>query len=80
MLYPMEINRQLIWDYEVPEEGLKDEAFQRWYLARVLTRGSLSDIRAVGLETIQRALPSLVLSARTRRFWELYLGLADQAA
>lgn len=76
----MEINRRLIWDYDIPEEGLQNEAFQRWYLARVLTRGSLADVQAVGLEKIQRALPSLVLPAKTRRFWELYLGLMDQAA
>ena len=76
----MEIDRRLVWDYEVPEQGLKDEAFRRWYLARVLTRGALADIRAVGLDAIRRALPSLVLPARIRRFWDLYLGLLDQAA
>lgn len=76
----MDINRRLVWDYEIPEEGLKDEAFRRWYLARVLTRGSLADVQAVGLEAIRPALPTLVLPPKTRRFWELYLGLLDQAA
>jgi len=76
----MEINRRLVWDYEIPEEGLKDEAFRRWYLARVLTRGSLADVQAVGLETVRQALPTLVLPEKTRRFWELYLGFLDQAA
>lgn len=76
----MEINRRLVWDYEIPEEGLSDEAFRRWYLARVLTRGSLADVQSVDLETIRQALPTLVLPARVRRFWELYLGLLDQAA
>ena len=76
----MKVNRRLVWDYEVPAEDRQDEAFQRWYLARVLTRGSLEDIRAVGLATIRRMLPSLVLPVRTLRFWERYFSLKDQVA
>lgn len=76
----MKVNRRLVWDYEVPAEGQQDEAFQRWYLVRVLTRGSLEDVRTAGLATIRRMLPFLVLPARTRRFWELYFSLKDQVA
>ena len=75
----MQIDRRFIWDYEVSEKDLKDEAFQRWYLARVLTRGSLADIQSLGLETVRRALPSLVLPVRIRRFWDLYFHLLNQA-
>jgi len=71
------INRDLVWDYEIPDEGMKDEAFRRWYIARVLTRGRMSDIRGLGLHTIHAYLPDLVLPTRIRRFWEWYLGLPD---
>ena len=76
----MQIDRRFIWDYEVPEEGFQDEAFQRWYVARVLTRGSLADIHAVGVTTIRQKLSTLVLPARIQKFWEFYFTLLDRAA
>lgn len=76
----MEFDRRFVWDYDISEDLLKDEAVQRWYLARVLTRGTLADLHAVGFETIRQALPSRVLPAPVRRFWERYFTVPDQAA
>jgi len=73
----LSINPDLVWDYEVPAEGTKNEAFRRWYIARVLTRGRMEDIRGLGLHTIRAYLPDLVLPAGIRRFWEWYLSLPD---
>lgn len=72
----MKINRQLIWDYSA-DASLEDEGFLRWYVARVLTRGGIEDIRALGLETIRAYLPALVLPKRIREFWEWYFHLED---
>jgi hypothetical protein len=73
----LSINPDLVWDYEIAEGGHQDEAFRRWYIARVLTRGRMQDIRDLGLHTIDAYLPVLVLPARIRRFWEWYLNLPD---
>ncbi len=71
------INTGLVWDYEIPDAEHQDEAFRRWYVARVLTRGRSEDIRAVGLDTIHIYLRHLVLPARIRRFWEWYFSLPE---
>lgn len=70
----MKINRQLVWDYptEVKEQ---DESFRRWYVARVLTRGGIEDIRALGLDAIREYLPQIVLPQRVREFWEWFFRL-----
>ena len=73
----IEINPDLVWDYEMPPMDRQDEAFRRWYIARVLTRGRSEDLKAIGLATIHRYLPVLVLPAKIRRFWEWYLGFSD---
>ena len=71
------IKPDLVWDDERPDDEDQDEAFRRWYVARVLTRGRLEDIRELGLRTIYAYLPYLVLPDRVRRFWEWYLSLPD---
>lgn len=73
----LSINTDLVWDYEIPEEGHQDEAFRRWYIARVLSRGRMEDIRDLGLHTIDAYLPHLVLPDRIRQFWEWYLNQPD---
>ncbi len=75
----MEIDRRFVWDYELSEGDLEKEEVKRWYLARVLSRGGLSDIRAIGLQIIREALPSLMLPRRVRHFWNVYFALLDQA-
>lgn len=74
----MQIDPRFVWDYDLSGINPADEAVQRWYVARVLSRGTLADVRAIGLETIRRFLPSLTLPATTRHFWETYFALLDQ--
>jgi hypothetical protein len=69
------INEKLVWDYDIPENDQQNEAFLRWYLARVLTRGSADDLRAIGIKTISVYLPDLSLPRDIRAFWEWYLDL-----
>ncbi len=51
------VNRDLLWDYRWEREEMETEAFERWYVARVLTRGSGDDVRALGLARVGRWLP-----------------------
>jgi len=74
---PLPINPDLVWDYELPAQGEQSDAFRRWYIARVLTRGRAEDIRAIGLRTIYAYLPQLTLPERIRRFWHWYLSFPD---
>jgi len=69
----MKINRQLVWDYPA-DLSAEDEGFRRWYVGRVLTRGGIEDIRALGLDTIREYLPRVILPRRVREFWEWYFG------
>ncbi|MGB2911209.1 MAG: hypothetical protein WBD56_09500 [Anaerolineales bacterium] len=69
------INEKLVWDYDIPENAQQNEAFLRWYLARVLTRGSADDLRDTGIKMISVYLPDLSLPRDIRAFWEWYLDL-----
>jgi hypothetical protein len=69
----MRINRNLVWDY--PADVTQDEDFRRWYVARVLRRGGIDDVRDLGLQTIREYLPKIVLPKNVREFWEWYFGL-----
>ncbi len=74
---PLVINPDLVWDYDIPPAEQQSEAFRRWYVARVLTRGRAADVRAIGLRTIYAYLSQIVLPAEIRRFWEWYFSLPD---
>ena len=74
---PIPVNPALVLDYEIPPEEEQTDAFRRWYLARVLTRGSSENLRAIGLRTIYIYLPHLVLPAAIRRFWDWYFSLLE---
>ena len=74
------INPDLVWDYDIPDDSEQDEAFRQWYVARVLTRGRMEDIRNLGLRTIYAYLPHLVLPERIRRFWQWYFDQPDVRA
>ncbi len=50
----MSINPDLVWDYEIPEDGHQDEGFRRWYIARVLSRGRMEDVRENDAKIIPR--------------------------
>ncbi len=71
------VNPDLVWDYDVLPEGEQTEAFRRWYIGRVLTRGRAGDVRAIGLRVIAAYLPHLALPPEIRRFWEWYLDLPE---
>lgn len=72
---PVPVNTDLVWDYDIPD--VQDEAFRHWYIARVLTRGQMADIQAIGLPVILDVLPYLQLPADIRRFWEWVAALPD---
>ena len=74
------VNPDLVWDYDIPDDAEQDEAFRRWYVARVLTRGRMQDIRALGLATIHAYLPHLTLPVRIQRFWKWYFDQTDVRA
>lgn len=69
---PIPLNEKLIWDYDIPADAQENEAFRRWYVTRVLSRGGDADLRAIGLQTIHDYLPHLVLPREIRDFWEWY--------
>ena len=71
------VNPQLVWDYDVSDEEKQSEAFRRWYVARVLTKGRAEDLRDLGLRTIYAYLPHIVLPSRITRFWEWYFAFPD---
>lgn len=68
----MLINTSLLWDSPFSDQDHEAEAFRRWYVARVLTNGTVDDIRAVGVDTIRDYLPQLWLPSAIRHFWEWY--------
>lgn len=43
---PIPINEKPVWDYDIPADAQENEAFRRWFLARVLSRGGDADLRA----------------------------------
>jgi hypothetical protein len=71
------INPDLIWDYDIPAEAQQGEAFRRWYITRVLTRGRATDIKSIGFDTIYNYLPTLNLPTQIRHFWEWYFSLPE---
>ena len=77
---PIPVNPALVWDYEIPPEENQTDAFRRWYLTRVLTRGTSDDLRAIGFKTIYIYLPHLILPTAVRRFWEWYFYLPEVKA
>lgn len=74
-LFQFPYNEQLIWDYDLPPDAQENESFQRWYLARVLMRGSSADLCQIGLSTIYAFLPVLQLPLVIRSFWDWYFEL-----
>jgi hypothetical protein len=74
------VNPDLVWDYQIPDESEQTEAFRRWYIARVLSRGRADDLKAVGFSTIHAYLSILDLPAEIRNFWEWYFSLPEAQA
>jgi len=68
----IKVNKKLIWDYDFSEDEYSTEEFKCWYIARVLMRGGIYDVRNLGIDTIREYLPKLHLPERIRKFWEWY--------
>lgn len=66
------VNPDLVWDYEIPAEANQSDAFRRWYIARVLTRGCTADLKAIGLQTVYDYFPDLHLPPEIYQFWKWY--------
>ena len=72
----MRINPELLWD--APLDAVRDgETFRLWYVSRVLSRGGLPDLQALGLDEIRRGVAGATLPRAVREFWTWYLGLGD---
>lgn len=74
---PIPVNPDLVWDYDIPPAGEQSEAFRRWYIARVLSRGRAKDLKTIGFNMIYYYLPSLNLPVEIRKFWEWYFNLPE---
>lgn len=71
----MKINREYIWDYPLSELDLESEDFKKWYIARVLVKGTVQDLKDVGFDTIYTYLPELTIPYQIREFWEWFFNL-----
>ena len=70
----MTVNKNLIWDYDWKETDYDTEEFKCWYIARVLSRGTMQDVRGVGIPLIKEYLPKITVPLRIREYWEFYFG------
>ena len=71
------VNPELVWDYEIPPLHEQTDAFRRWYIARVLVRGRIADIETIGLPLIYHYWPTLQLPKPIHQFWHWYLNLPE---
>lgn len=71
----MIVNKNLLWDYDWKEEQYESEEFKRWYIARVLSRGTAEDVRNVGIPLIKEYLPKITVPLRIREYWEFVFTL-----
>lgn len=69
---PFPINKKLIWDYDFKEDELESEYFKKWYIARVLVRGGMDDIAAIGIKTIHDYLLQIHMPKQILEFWLWY--------
>ena len=68
----MKIRRRYLWDVEFTADEMRTAEFLKIYVERVLQRGTLADLRDIGLPTIRRLLPELRLPREIRDFWDWY--------
>jgi hypothetical protein len=67
------VRKELVWDYDIPDDPESDEGFMAVYVARVLDRGTADDIRSLGVETIRRYLDVAPASRKVIEFWRWWL-------
>ncbi len=63
----------LLWEYDFRPGDEGTDAFKQAYYSKVLERGTLEDLKEIGVPEIARWLPRLFLSPHVREFWEWYL-------
>jgi hypothetical protein len=63
----------LLWEYDFQPGDEETDAFKQAYYSKVLERGTIDDVREIGIVEIARWLPRLFLSRHVREFWEWYL-------
>ena len=68
----MKINKDYIWDYDLSKIDVESDAFKKLYIARMLVRGGMNDLKDIGFETIYEYLPALTIPLQIREFWEWY--------
>lgn len=67
------MNKSLLWDYDWKPEEYATERFIRWYIARVLSRGTDADVKEIDPRLIAKYLEILAIPRRIREFWEWWL-------
>jgi hypothetical protein len=71
----------LFWERALRESDLA--TYAGWVLERVLTAGSMEQVRAartfLGEEAVRRAAERRGVDRRTRHYWRLILGRSDRA-
>jgi hypothetical protein len=70
---PVKFNPQLFWDYSITEQDLEREDVLILYISKVLENGTLTDVKGVPIEFIEKYLDRLFIPKRVRTFWEWYL-------
>jgi hypothetical protein len=70
--YNIPVNEKSIQDYKFEFEDYRTERFFKWYLARVLDRGTSRDVSQIPFKIIAKYLNSLRISRDIRAFWEWY--------
>ncbi len=66
-------NKRLCWDYDIKAEDLVREDVLILYISKVLSSGTLRDVKGIPGHLILTYLPRLYLPRKIRRFWEWYL-------
>ena len=66
------IRRDLVWDYDIPEDPERNEGFLALYVGRVLERGTAADVHGLSLERIRRYLDVAPVRAEVRDFWRWF--------
>jgi len=69
----MKINKKLLWDYDISDENLDKDDVYMLYVSRVLNNGTISEVREIPIEFIEKHLNDLHLSSRVRKFWEWHI-------
>mgnify|MGYP000143908874 CR=1 FL=1 len=73
----MKINKEYVWYYDLEKIDTESDAFKKGYIAQILVRGLMNDLKDIGFETIYEYLPALTIPLQIREFWEWYFSLPD---